>query len=120
MTFKDQKTEALHYFKRARVMNDVENGDDLSDLKRHDIPQTIDALDDVLGRAQNGPPDGKADGSIKPQLWMMLSGYVRSMRALAKAEGELESYIERCLVEFGDAPRPPLDEDDYEDDPEGI
>jgi hypothetical protein len=118
-TFKDQKTEALCYFKRARVMSEVKNGD-LPDLKRHDIPQMIDALDDVLGRAQNGPPDGEADGSIPPQLWTMLSGYVRSMRALAKAEGQLESYLERCLVEFGDAKRPPLDEDDYHDDPEDI
>lgn len=98
--FKDQRTEALYWFEHARLAIGRE---------------AIDALDDVLGRAQNGPPDGAADGSIKPQLWTMLSGYVRSKRALAKAEGELESYIERCLVEFGDAGARP-----YEDDLEGV
>jgi hypothetical protein len=33
----------------------------------------LTTLDDVLGQAQNGPPDGTADGSIGRDLWTQLS-----------------------------------------------
>jgi hypothetical protein len=29
-------------------------------------------LGEVVGMAQNGPPDGEADGSIDPKLWQEL------------------------------------------------
>lgn len=48
-------------------------------------------LDDVLGAAQNGPPEGAADGSIIETTWNELSNPVRTGRAfcwaIRKTEG---------------------------------
>lgn len=37
------------------------------------------ALDEVVGKAQNGPPDGEADGSIDETFWHGLALINRSL-----------------------------------------
>ena len=38
------------------------------------------ALDEILGEAQNRPPDGAADGSIRPVAWVALKGFIIGLR----------------------------------------
>lgn len=42
-------------------------------------------LDDVLGRAQNGPPDGEADGSLTPEQWTTLRDFAEQTRGAINA-----------------------------------
>lgn len=41
----------------------------------------LSELRDVLDRAQNGPPEGEADGTIDEPMWTRLRDYARSVDA---------------------------------------
>lgn len=45
----------------------------------------IEALDEILGKAQNGPPNGEADGSIDADRWARLSELSRAATAFNAA-----------------------------------
>jgi hypothetical protein len=50
--------------------------------------KVLDRLEEVLGDAQNGPPDGAADGSIDEATWMALRVVVESAKALRHCLGK--------------------------------
>jgi hypothetical protein len=51
----------------------------MSQISLPDDKQLV-ALEEVLGEAQNGPPQGGADGSISPEAWQALSEYITALR----------------------------------------
>lgn len=53
--------------------------------------QDVDALDAVLGEAQNGPPDGAADGSLTEKQWNALRTKSAALRAMNAPVEEAQS-----------------------------
>ena len=52
----------------------------------------LDALLAVLGKAQNAPPEGEADGTVSAQDWRAASEVARSLAAARRmSRGVLES-----------------------------
>jgi len=59
-----------------------------------------DALEVVLDKSQNGPPDGEGDGSIGERQWAALRAVVRGARDISAALDELKiATFERAVRE---------------------
>ena len=56
-----------------------------------DLQRRLDAL---LGKSQNGPPDGEADGTIGQDDWMRLRALTWAMRELVLAMTAIEAGAE--------------------------
>lgn len=67
---------------RGRLLDDVE------DVKKKMGPLRIPRmlLKKVVGDAQNGPPDGAADGTVDPMLWTLA-------RDLSKALEDVDFFL---------------------------
>ena len=46
----------------------------------------INDLEQVIGEAQNRPPQGDADGSISEELWRALRDFVQAWRVVERAD----------------------------------
>lgn len=45
----------------------------------------MDAMDEIVGRTQNRPPDGEADGSIGENDWIVLCDLAEDLREARRA-----------------------------------
>jgi hypothetical protein len=61
-------------------------------LERIQVPSEglVRDLEDILGRAQNRPPLGEADGTINDKAWYALREIVKSCRTLQQSR---ESFL---------------------------
>lgn len=66
-------------------MTDRGRAEDL--VGRFPVPeeQLLRKLEDVLGKAQNSPPLGAADGTIDEESWYALRAYINALRELRRA-----------------------------------
>lgn len=62
-------------------------------------PDTVAAWDDIVGKAQNGPPDGAADGTIDADTWA-------HARRLADAVSSIAGRLTVLFEWYPHAPRP--------------
>jgi len=52
-------------------------------ITKRELPpeKDMDDLQDIVGEAQNGPPQGSADGSINENAWYALRDHVDAVRS---------------------------------------
>lgn len=68
--------------------------------------RAVGAMREILGMAQNGPPDGGSDGSFSREAWEVGSDIVASITLIERTEGVIQDLSARFMAGDFQEPKP--------------